>query len=119
MKKTPMINSISGEQIKLEEILPIATNIREGLITFDTLRAIRTVYPQVHISCGLSNISFGLPVRALINRTFLVLALEAGMDTAIVDPTDRDLKESMLSADLLLGKDKHCLGYFDYIALVC
>jgi 5-methyltetrahydrofolate--homocysteine methyltransferase len=92
-------------------VMTIATNIEAGGIIFNTMRAIRAEFPQAHISCGLSNVSFGLPVRALINRTFLVLALEAGMDTAIIDPNDRELQAAMITADLLLGRDKHCLKY--------
>ena len=92
-------------------VMTIATNIEAGGIIFNTMRAIRAEFPQAHISCGLSNVSFGLPVRALINRTFLVLALEAGMDAAIIDPNDRELQAAMIAADLLLGRDKHCLRY--------
>jgi 5-methyltetrahydrofolate corrinoid/iron sulfur protein methyltransferase len=47
----------------------------------------------------------------LINRTFLILAIEAGMDTAIIDPNDRELQAAIIAADLLLGQDKHCLKY--------
>jgi 5-methyltetrahydrofolate--homocysteine methyltransferase len=92
-------------------VMTIATNTDAGGIIFNTMRAIRAEFPQTHISCGLSNVSFGLPVRALINRTFLVLAVEAGMDTAIIDPNDRELQAAMIAADLLLGRDKHCLKY--------
>ena len=45
--------------------LTIATNIQAGPIIFGTMRAIRAEFPQAHVSCGLSNVSFGLPVRAL------------------------------------------------------
>jgi 5-methyltetrahydrofolate--homocysteine methyltransferase len=92
-------------------VLTIATNTEAARTTFNTMRAIRAGFPQAHISCGLSNVSFGLPVRALVNRTFLVLALNAGMDTAIIDPNDGELKAALLAADLLLGYDKHCLNY--------
>lgn len=92
-------------------VMTIATNTQAGRIILDTMRAIKAEFPQAHISTGLSNVSFGLPVRALINRTFLVLALQAGMDTAIIDPNDRELQAAMLAADLLLGNDKHCLKY--------
>ncbi len=166
VKKTPMINSISGEARRLAGILPIvtefgcevialcmddkgipsttetrlevirkvfaetrkndipdekvyvdplamtiATNTNAGLIIFDTMRAVRAEFPQAHISCGLSNVSFGLPARSLINRSFIVLALEAGMDAALIDPNDRDLQASIRAAELLLGRDKHCLNY--------
>lgn len=92
-------------------VMTIATNTQAGRITLEAMKLIRLAYPQAHISCGLSNVSFGLPARSLINRTFLVLALEAGLDTAIIDPNDRELKAAMLCANLLLGYDKHCLGY--------
>ncbi|MBN1535685.1 MAG: methyltetrahydrofolate cobalamin methyltransferase [Anaerolineales bacterium] len=92
-------------------VMTIGTNTEAGKIIFGTMRLIRSEFPQAHISCGLSNISFGLPVRALINRTFLVLAIEAGMDTAIIDPNDRELQAAIYTTELLLGKDRHCLNY--------
>ena len=92
-------------------VMTIATNTDCGCIALATIRAVRAEFPQAHISTGLSNVSFGLPVRSLVNRTFLTLALAAGMDTAIVDPNDRELKAALLATDLLLGQDKYCLNY--------
>ena len=92
-------------------VMTIATNIEAGKATLDTIRALRSEFPKAHISLGLSNVSFGLPVRSLVNRTFLTLAIAAGMDTAIIDPNDRELKAALLATDLLLGSDKHCLNY--------
>jgi cobalamin-dependent methionine synthase I len=103
---------IPDEKIYVDPlIMTISTNIKAGRIILDTMRAIRAEYPEAHISCGLSNVSFGLPARGLINRTFLILAMEAGMDTAIIDPNDHELKAAILTADLLLGNDRHCLKY--------
>ncbi len=92
-------------------VMTIGTNTEGGRITLDSIRTVHTEYPQVHISLGLSNISFGLPARSLINRTFLTLAIAAGMDTAIIDPNDRELRAARFATDLLLGHDKHCLNY--------
>lgn len=92
-------------------VMTISTNTEAGQVTLNTMRAVHAEFTQVHISCGLSNVSFGLPVRALVNRTFLVLALAAGMDTAIIDPNDRQMQAAMRAAELLLGHDKHCLSY--------
>jgi 5-methyltetrahydrofolate corrinoid/iron sulfur protein methyltransferase len=92
-------------------VLTIATDTNAGRVTLDTIRAIRSEFPEAHISLGLSNVSFGLPLRSLVNRTFLTLAIAAGMDTAIVDPNDRELKAALFATDLLLGYDKHCLNY--------
>jgi len=91
--------------------MTIATNIEHGNLFFDSIRAIRTEFPEVHITCGLSNISFGLPARPQINRVFLILSMQAGLDSAILDPQDQDIKSAMLVTDLLLGHDKHCLKY--------
>ena len=92
-------------------VMTIATNTNAGQIIFETIRSIRQMYPTSHMACGLSNISFGLPVRSLINRTFLALAISAGLDTAIIDPNDRDLQAAMYATELLLGRDRHCLSY--------
>lgn len=92
-------------------VMTIATNTECGAITLETIRAVRAAYPQAHISLGLSNVSFGLPLRSLVNRTFLTLAIAAGMDTAIIDPNDREMKAALIATDLLLGYDKHCLNY--------
>jgi 5-methyltetrahydrofolate--homocysteine methyltransferase len=75
------------------------------------VRAIREAYPAVHFTAGLSNISFGLPARSYINRAFLTLALEAGLDSAILDPLDRELRATLLATELVLGRDRHCLNY--------
>jgi 5-methyltetrahydrofolate--homocysteine methyltransferase len=92
-------------------VMTIGTDIKAGLTTLETMRVIKKIYPKSHITCGLSNISFGLPDRFLINRTFLTLALEAGLDSAIIDPMDRQLRESLLATELLLGRDPFCRKY--------
>ena len=91
--------------------MTLSTDIQSGLIFFDTLRAVHAVYPEVHFTAGLSNISFGLPARSYINRAFLTLALQAGLDSAILDPLDQELKAALLAAELVLGRDRHCLNY--------
>jgi 5-methyltetrahydrofolate--homocysteine methyltransferase len=91
--------------------MTIGTNIQSGQIFFDTLQAIHAAYPEVHFTAGLSNISFGLPARSFINRAFLTLALAAGLDSAILDPLDQELRAALLAAELVLGRDRHCLNY--------
>jgi cobalamin-dependent methionine synthase I len=94
---------------------PLVTSISTGtdnaMITFDTIRRIRSAYPKCHITSGLSNISFGMPLRHVINRTFMAMAVQAGLDSAIADPNDRQLYEVMLAAEMLMGKDKYCQGF--------
>ena len=92
-------------------VMAISTNIESGKIALETMRAVRTEFPKTHLCAGLSNISFGLPARHLVNRVFLTLALAAGLDAAILDPFDRELRGEMLAAELVLGRDRHCLNY--------
>jgi 5-methyltetrahydrofolate--homocysteine methyltransferase len=94
---------------------PLVTAISTGTgnagITFDTIRKIREKYPECHITSGLSNISFGMPLRPLINQTFMAMCVQAGMDSAILNPNDRGLKAVMLASEMLMGKDRFCQNY--------
>ena len=89
----------------------LATN-QESLLTFAAVcREIKAKFPQIHITSGLSNISFGLPVRKMLNMAFMTLAMQAGMDSAIVDPTNRDMMGIISATDALLGNDDFCVEY--------
>ena len=89
----------------------LATN-QESLLTFAAVcREIKAKFPQIHITSGLSNISFGLPVRKMLNMAFMTLAMQAGMDSAIVDPTNRDMMGIIYATDALLGNDDFGVEY--------
>lgn len=92
-------------------VTTMATKGNSGLIALETIREIRRQFPKVHITCGLSNISFGQPGRSLINQAFAALAIEAGLDSAIMDPTDQGLRNIFYGTELVLGKDPDCLRY--------
>jgi len=103
---------ISDEKICVDPLaIAVSTNTEGGLTALEAMRTVRSEFPNVHLCVGLGNISFGLPARSLINRAFLTLALAAGMDTAIMDPFDRELRGEMLAAEVLLGRDRYCLNY--------
>ncbi len=91
--------------------MTLGTRTDGAVTSMDTMRAVREEYPEAHLILGLSNISFGLPARSQINRTFLTLAMQAGLDSAILDPLDRDLRAAILTTELVLGRDRHCLNY--------
>ena len=59
----------------------------------------------VNVSCGASNISFGMPARHDIDAAFLGIMIGAGMNTAITNPLHRPARKAILAADLLLGRD--------------
>jgi cobalamin-dependent methionine synthase I len=92
-------------------VLPISTGTQHGNIVLETIRMLRIEFPKTHIACGLSNISFHLPARKLINQVFLVSAMAAGMDGAILDPLDQQLMSMLYAGEALLGKDKNCKTY--------
>jgi 5-methyltetrahydrofolate--homocysteine methyltransferase len=71
-----------------------------------TMRRIREEL-GVNLSCGASNISFGMPGRHEIDATFLTLMMGAGMNTAITNPLHRPVRKAILAADLLLGHDQY------------
>ncbi len=103
---------VPDEKVYLDPlVMTISTNPQGALLALDTMRAVRAEFPSTHLVAGLSNVSFGMPARGLINRTFLTLALAAGLDSAILDPLDRELRAALLATDLLLGRDAHCLNY--------
>jgi 5-methyltetrahydrofolate--homocysteine methyltransferase len=91
--------------------MTIATLNQSAVVACDTIRAVHGKYPEVHFTMGLSNISFGLPARKQVNRGFLILAMGAGLDSAILDPLDKELQAAIVTTELLLGKDRHCLNY--------
>jgi 5-methyltetrahydrofolate corrinoid/iron sulfur protein methyltransferase len=103
---------IPDEQVYVDPlVMTIGASGDAARIALATTRAVKAEYPKVHFTSGLSNVSYGLPVRTLVNRAFLTLMLEAGLDTAILDPLDKELKKAMLAAEATLGIDRHCLNY--------
>jgi 5-methyltetrahydrofolate--homocysteine methyltransferase len=92
-------------------VQPISTDSTKGVMVLDAVRAIKAKYPDVHITGGLSNISYGLPQRHIINRTFVTLMMAAGMDSAIIDPLDKKIMATIKTADMLLGHDNYCMNY--------
>ncbi len=89
-------------------IQPISTDSNKGVMVLDAVRGIKAKYPDVHITGGLSNISYGLPQRKIINRTFVTLMMNVGMDSAIIDPLDEKIMATIKTGDMLLGNDSFC-----------
>lgn len=92
-------------------VTAISTGDKNALITYDSISETREAYPKAHITCGLSNISFGMPLRSLINQTFMAMCIQMGLDSAIIDPNDRNLMSVLLASEMLMGKDKFCQNF--------
>jgi len=103
-------------------IFPVSVDTAFGPHSLDAISELRRRFgPEIHITGGMSNVSFGIPNRKLINEVFLVLALEAGADSAIMDPVvnrpaalatlDRASPAYKLAEDVILNRDRNCKNY--------
>ncbi len=105
-------NGMKQNDIYIDPLVqPISTDSTKGTMVLDAVRQIKSNSPEVHITGGLSNISYGLPERKIINRTFITLMMAAGMDSAIIDPLDSGIMATVKTADMLLGNDNFCMEY--------
>jgi cobalamin-dependent methionine synthase I len=103
---------VQADDIYLDPLVkPVSVNDQYGLEVLQAIAFIRDSYPDVHIICGASNISFGLPKRKAINRAFVTLCMAKGMDAFIIDPLDQEMVGLLFSAQLLLGNDANCRKY--------
>jgi len=92
-------------------VVPIASDPAGGRTFLESLPRITETWPEVHLIAGISNVSFGLPMRALLNRTFLIMCVAKGLDAAILDPTDPGMHPAILAARAVLAKDPYCMEY--------
>jgi hypothetical protein len=103
-------------------VMPVAVEPQVGAWFLEAVANLRATYgPAVHLTGGLSNVSFGLPLRKLLNDVFIDLAAEAGADSGIIDPVasdprrifgqDRSSRAYALAADLLAGRDAYGMAF--------
>jgi len=142
-----MLNSITGERKRIEEVLPLSGEFKRfeigaslielvaqagipaedifvdplvfpvsaeenaGTIALEIMEKLRAAYPGVHTICGVSNVSYGLPVRKQVNQVYLLMAMSRGLDAAILDPLDPRMMVNIVTARMLLGQDPGCRAY--------
>jgi 5-methyltetrahydrofolate--homocysteine methyltransferase len=100
---------IAVDRLFIDPLVTTVSTTGDSLLVFnETLIEIKKKYPEIHITSGLSNISYGMPFRKIINQQFLTLAMSAGMDSAIMDPTSDDMRATLYATDALLGQDRNC-----------
>ncbi len=112
-----MARGIEGGLLYVDPlVLPVAVEPDAPAHVLEAARRLRAEYGDaIHLTGGLSNVSFGMPERRLLNDVFIDLAAEAGIDSGIIDPVasdltrvftaDRDTDAYRLAADLLEGRD--------------
>lgn len=92
-------------------IQPVSVATGNGPMVMSAVQTIMTEIEGVHTTGGLSNISYGLPQRRIINRSFLAMMVAHGFDSAIMDPLDREAMEVVITADMLAGNDDYCMRF--------
>lgn len=114
-----LINNLTQHNVPLDNIYvdalvqPIATSDTFGIEFLDAIQAIMTNYPGVHSVCGLSNISYGLPNRKFMNQMFAVMGIAKGLDGLIINPLDKAMMASIITAETLAGRDNFCVNYLE------
>ena len=117
---TLIVSACENYGIKRENIivdtaaLAVATSSDSGQQILNAVRLIKQEL-GLPVSLGVSNVSFGLPSRALIHNTFLVQAIAMGLDAAILNPLDKQVHEIIAAASLFAGRDKYCMNFIKMI----
>ena len=105
---------IAESRIHIDPLVEMLCTTDDGAgisMLLEVMAHIKATHPNVHISGAISNISFNLPVRRLVNQAFAVLAINAGMDSAVLDPLSKDLRGVIYAAEAMIGLDDFCAEY--------
>jgi 5-methyltetrahydrofolate corrinoid/iron sulfur protein methyltransferase len=108
-------NGFSPEDIFIDPII-LPLNVAQDQITevLETISQVKMLSePKCKTILGLSNVSQKCPHRSLINRTFLTMALEKGLDAAILDVNDTELVNTIIVSELLLNKQIYCDNFLE------
>jgi 5-methyltetrahydrofolate corrinoid/iron sulfur protein methyltransferase len=107
-------HGISPDRLYIDPlVLPCNVGQAHTPEVFETLRQVKLLSDPPRTTLGLSNISQGTENRKLINRTFAVMAMACGLDSAIADVCDPELLEAVATARVLLNMDIYCDSYVD------
>lgn len=105
-------NNVPLNNIYVDPLVqPISTNNTFAVEFINSVEAIMTRFKGVHTICGLSNVSYGLPVRKFLNHAFAIMAIAKGLDSLIVNPLDQMMMASLVTAETLAGRDEYCVKY--------
>lgn len=104
--------NIAPSRMHIDPLIEMLCTSDEGInMVTEVIRGIKEQYPTIHITGAVSNISFNLPARKIVNQAFAVLAMNAGMDSFILDPLNQDLMGMLFATEALLGEDDYCMEY--------
>ena len=105
---------ISPSRLHIDPLVEMLCTAEDGINTIlQVIREIKNQYPSIHVTGGASNISFNLPARKFVNQAFLVLAMGAGMDSAIINPLHKHMMGLVYATEALKGNDEYCMEYIN------
>jgi 5-methyltetrahydrofolate--homocysteine methyltransferase len=96
-------------------VMTVGADDQAAHVVLETIRSLRSEFPDCNITGGASNISFGMPERTTINAAFLTAAVVMGMNVPITDPTNKHVRSALLLADIFLGRDRRTRRYLKFI----
>ena len=103
---------IAPSRLHIDPLVEMLCTSEEGIaVVTEVIKEIKRQYPSIHVTGAISNISFNLPARKTVNMGFTVMAMMAGLDSGILDPTDRDLMGIIFATEALMGEDEYCVEY--------
>jgi len=103
---------IAQSRIHIDPLVEMLCTAEEGIsVLLEVMSYCREKYPGVHLSGAISNISYNLPYRKIVNIAFAVLSVNAGMTSAVMDPLNRDLRGAIYATEALMGEDFYCMEY--------
>ena len=106
----------ANESIYIDPLVqPVSTDVTKGKWVMEAVSRIHAGFEGIHTTCGLSNISYALPQRRVVNRYFVAMMIARGLDSAIVDPLDKELMAAVRTAEMLIGNDRFCRGYINAV----
>ena len=103
---------IAPNRMYIDPLVEMLCTSEDGIANNEeVMSTIKERYPTIHLTAAISNISFNLPYRKIVNIAFACLAIDAGMDSAVMDPLSRDLRGAIYAAEALIGEDYMCMEY--------
>lgn len=105
-------HGMSAENLYFDPlVMPVSTDVMQGVTTLETLRGIKKNFPEAKTVLALSNVSFGLPKRTLINQAMAHMAQYIGVDALLISPLDTPLMTAVKACEAVMGRDRHCRKY--------
>lgn len=103
---------ISPERMHIDPLVLALSAVGNTALEFtEAIRRIKAEYPTVNVTAALSNVSYGMPLRKIVNSAFLTLCMQAGLNSVIADPLNQSVINTIYSTNALLGNDRLCRKY--------